>query len=92
LVAGLPLHIGDQELLRLRAAQPRDSFELASLDALGPLQLLGLLIEIPLAVLERLLAPNEIRSLQLQRLCLAERLLLHPRQLLAARLELIRGR
>src|SRR5262249_2237978 len=92
LVAGLPLHVGDQELLRLGGAKSGDSLELAPLNALGSLQLLGPLIEVPLAVLERLLAPHEIGSLQLEGLRLTKGALLHPGQLLAARLELIRRR
>ena len=43
LVAGLLLDVGDQQLLRLRGAQPRDPLQLAPLHALGALQLLGLL-------------------------------------------------
>ena len=43
LVAGLLLDLGEQQLLGLRGAQPRDPLQLAPLDPLGLLQLLGLL-------------------------------------------------
>ena len=92
LMAGLLLDVGEQQLLGLRGAQPRDPLQLAPLDPLGALQLLGLLREVALAVLERLQPPLEVGALDLQRLRLPQGPLLHPRDLGPARLELIRGR
>ena len=92
LMPGLLLDVGEQQLLGLRGAQPRDPLQLAPLHALGALQLLGLLGEVALAVLERLQAPLQLGVLDLQRLRLTQGALLHPRDLGPARLELIRRR
>ena len=61
LVAGVVLDVGDQQLLGLRGGQAREPLELLALDALLPLQLLGLPLEVALAILQRLLAPLERR-------------------------------
>ena len=91
LVLGLLLDLGNQQLLRLRGRQPREPLELAALDALGLLQLLGRVIEVALAVVERLHSPLEVGALDGQRLGLAERSLLHPGDLLTACPKLVAG-
>ena len=62
----------------------REPLELAALDALGLFQLLGRVIEVALAVVERLRSALEVGALDGQRLGLAERSLLHPGDLLTA--------
>ncbi len=89
LVAGLLLDLGDEQLLRLGGAEARDPLELAPLDPLGLLQLLDLLLEVALAVVERLRPALQVGALHLERLGVAKRPLLHPRDLLAAGLELV---
>src|SRR5215211_1636722 len=84
LLLGLLLDLGDQELLRLRRAQSGEAFELTALEPLRLLELLGLLRQVPLAVLEHLEAPIDVRVLDGQRLELAQGPLLHARDLLAA--------
>jgi hypothetical protein len=89
LVACLLLDVGDEELLRLRGAQARDPLELAALHPLGAFELLGLLLDVSLAVLERARAPLDVCPPHLQGLGLPQRPLLHPRDLRAAGLKLI---
>src|SRR5918992_2400374 len=83
------LDVGDQELLRLSDAQARDLLQLASLHPALALQLLGLLVQGALAIRERLAAALQIRALNLKRLGLAQRALLHPGDLLAPRAKLL---
>ena len=89
LVARLVLDVREQHLLRLRGGEPGDPLELAALARASPLQLLGLLLEVALAILERLHAALELGALDLERLGLAQRPLLHPRDLLAAGAQLV---
>ena len=91
LVPGLLLDLGDQQLLRLRGAEAGEPLELAPLDPLCLLELLGLLGEVALAVLERLRATLEVGALDRQRLGLAQGALLHPRDLLAPGAKLVAG-
>ena len=55
------LDVGEEHLLRLRGAQPRDALQLAALDPLGLLQLLVLLGYVAFAVLQRLNAAIDVR-------------------------------
>src|SRR4051794_15216683 len=89
-MARLLLDVGNEELFRLRGAESRDPLELAPLNPLGALELLGLLLHVALAVFERLKAPIEVPPLNLEGLGLSKRTLLHSRDLRAARLQLIR--
>ena len=91
LMAGLLLDVRYQDLLCLRGAQARDPLQLAPLDALGALELLGLLLDVALAILEDLKPPFDVGSLHLQGLDLAEGALLHARDLGAASLKLVVG-
>jgi hypothetical protein len=88
LVARLLLDLGDQQLLRLGGREPRDPLELAQLVLAGLLQFLGLLGKRALAVVERADPALEIFALNLDRMRVAKRPLLHPRDLCASRLQL----
>ena len=77
----LLLDLGDQHLLRLRRAEAGEPLELAPLDPLRLLQLLELVREVALAVLERLHPALELGPLDDERVGLAQRPLLHPRDL-----------
>ena len=92
LVARVVLDVGDQQLLGLGGRQPREALELLALHLLLPLQLLGLAVEVALAVLERLLAPLDVGELQPCLLGVVEGALLQPGDLLAARLQVGRLR
>ncbi len=89
---GILLDVGEQQLPGLRGAQPRDALQLASLHALGALQLVGLLGEVALAVIQRPQAPLQLGVPNLQRLGLTQGALLHSRDLGPACLELVRRR
>ena len=91
LVAGLLLDVRDEDLLGLRGAQSRDPLQFAPLDALRALELLGLLLDVALAVLEGLKPPVDVGSLHPEGLGLAQGALLHPRDLRAASLKLVAG-
>ncbi len=91
LVAGLLLDLRDQEVFRLRSAEPGDALQLAPLDPLCLLELLGLLDEVALAVLQRLQTALDVGSLDGERLGLQQRPLLHPGDLLAPGAELVGG-
>ena len=88
LAARLALDVGEQQVLRLARAEPGDALEHATLNPLRPLQLLRLELEIALAILEHLRTTLEVGLLDSERLPLAQRLLLHPRDLRAACLKL----
>ena len=89
LVLCLLLDLGDEHLLGLRGAEAGEPLQLAALDPLCLLELLGLLGEVALAVAERLRAPVDVGALDGKRLGLAQGALLHPRDLLAAGSELV---
>src|SRR3954451_18533666 len=88
-MARLLLDVGDEDLPGLCRAEPRDPLQLAALHSLRALQLLALLLQVSLTILERLPATVQVRTLDAQRLRLAQRPFLHPGDLLAPRPELV---
>ncbi len=90
LLARLRLDLLDQKLLGLGRAQTRDLLQLPPLYALGSLQLVSLLLDVALSVLQRLRSALELRDLNLDRLRLAQRMLLHPRDLRPPGAQLLR--
>ena len=63
-VARVVLDVGDQQLLGLVRRQPGEPLELLALHGLLPLQLLGLLVEVALAVVEGPLAALDLAAPQ----------------------------
>ena len=89
LVAGLLLDLLHEDLLGLRDREAGDLLELAALDLLRALELVELLLEVSLAVVERLAAALELGELDVDRLGVSQRLLLHARDLRAAGAQLL---
>ena len=90
-VASVVFDVGDQHLLGLADGQARQPLELAALDLLLPLELLGLRLEVALAVGERPLATLDLGCLQALCFELMEGELLEPGELATPGLELVRA-
>src|SRR2546421_2036003 len=88
-VADLVLELAQENLPRLGARQAGDPLELADLVLLGGLQLLNLVVEVAPAILERCLAPLELREPDRELLLLAEDALLDARDLGPALAQLV---
>ena len=83
LVSRILLDVGDQHLLGLGGGQPRQPLQLLALHLLLPLQLLGLAVEVALAVGEGALATLDVGELQPCSLGVVEGAFLQPCDLLA---------
>jgi hypothetical protein len=88
-VAQVVLELAHQELLRLPGAEPGHPLELAELPRLLRLQLLARVVQVAPPVLERALALHQLLRLKVERALLRAQPLLDPRDLGAAREELL---
>ncbi len=89
LVASLVLDLLDEDLARLGGAEAGYPLQLAQVLALCLLELGGAVLEVSLAVVERLVAPLQLAQLGLHRLQLAQRPLLHADDLGPTQVQLV---
>ena len=88
-VAQVVLELAHQDLLGLAGAEPGHPLELAQLPRLLGLQLLANVVQVPASVVERSLALAQLLLLDSQRALLRPQPLLEPRDLGAAREQLL---